>query len=132
MNTRQIMQLLAVNGGFACGGQKQLLSPHPSFLTDSSLVLSSACVLVPSGTMRQVVQLLQDGTSVCAVARSFAVSPSTVSRAGRRYRETSCCTRAVRNRLHEDGTCSFAFARERQNWQHRHWRPILFTDEMLW
>ncbi|KAJ8332732.1 hypothetical protein SKAU_G00425210 [Synaphobranchus kaupii] len=36
----------------------------------------------------QVVQLLQDGTSIRAVARRFAVSPSTVSRAWRRYQET--------------------------------------------
>ncbi|KAJ8359107.1 hypothetical protein SKAU_G00156320 [Synaphobranchus kaupii] len=35
----------------------------------------------------QVVQLLQDGTSIRAVARRFAVSPSTISRAWRRYRE---------------------------------------------
>ena len=50
----------------------------------------------------QVVQLLQDGTTICAFTWRFAVSPSTVSRACRRYQETSCymsragqgCTRA--------------------------------------
>ncbi|KAI3353798.1 hypothetical protein L3Q82_005022 [Scortum barcoo] len=51
----------------------------------------------PSGNMRwslqptqvaQVVQLIQDGTSMRAVARRFAVSVSVVSRAWRRYQET--------------------------------------------
>lgn len=50
-----------------------------------------------SGSMRrslqptqvaQVVQLIQDGTSMRAVARRFAVSVSVVSRAWRRYQET--------------------------------------------
>ena len=41
----------------------------------------------------QVVQLLQEGTSIRAVARRFTVSPSTVSRAWRRYQETSSYTR---------------------------------------
>ncbi|KAI3355701.1 hypothetical protein L3Q82_004294 [Scortum barcoo] len=36
----------------------------------------------------QVVQLIQDGTSMRAVARRFAVSVSVVSRAWRRYQET--------------------------------------------
>ncbi|KAJ8361323.1 hypothetical protein SKAU_G00178480 [Synaphobranchus kaupii] len=52
----------------------------------------------------------------------------------------------VRNRLHEGGmrarhpvvgpvltaqhrAARLAFAREHQNWQVRHWRPVLFTDE---
>ncbi|KAL0163405.1 hypothetical protein M9458_042801, partial [Cirrhinus mrigala] len=54
--------------------------------------------------------------------------------------------RTVRNRLHEGGTRArrpqvgvvltaqhragcLAFAREHQDWQIRHWRPVLFTDE---
>ncbi|KAK7160638.1 hypothetical protein R3I93_008329 [Phoxinus phoxinus] len=36
----------------------------------------------------QVVQFIQDGTSMRAVARRFAVSVSVVSRAWRRYQET--------------------------------------------
>ncbi|KAL0198179.1 hypothetical protein M9458_006719, partial [Cirrhinus mrigala] len=44
----------------------------------------------------------------------------------------------VRNRLHEGGGVvltaqhhagRLAFAREHQDWQIRHWRPVLFTDE---
>ena len=42
----------------------------------------------------QVVQLLQDGTSIhAAITRMLAVSPSTVSRAWRRYQETGHYTR---------------------------------------
>ncbi|TWW73864.1 Transposable element [Takifugu flavidus] len=41
----------------------------------------------------QVVQLLQDGTSIPAIARRFAVSPSTVSRAWRRFQETGSYSR---------------------------------------
>ncbi len=41
----------------------------------------------------QAVQLLQDGTSIHAIARRFAVSPSTVSRAWRRFQETGSYSR---------------------------------------
>uniref|UniRef100_A0A8L0DTY1 Tc1-like transposase DDE domain-containing protein n=1 Tax=Oncorhynchus mykiss TaxID=8022 RepID=A0A8L0DTY1_ONCMY len=142
----------------------------------------------------QVVQLIQDGTSMRAVARRFAVSVSVVSRAWRRYKETGQYIRrrgggrrrattkqqdrylllllllaqrrtaralqndlqqatnvhvsaqTVRNRLHEGGMRArrpqvgvvltaqhragrLAFAREHQDWQIRHWRLVLFTDE---
>ena len=59
------------------------------FLTDFSLVLHFASARVTTGSMRQrlqptqgaqVAQLLQDGTSIRAMVRRFAVSPSTVSR----------------------------------------------------
>ncbi|KAI3374149.1 hypothetical protein L3Q82_006005 [Scortum barcoo] len=62
----------------------------------SERLLHPRCVK-ESGSMRrslqptqvaQVVQLIQDGTSMRAVARRFAVSVSVVSRAWRRYQET--------------------------------------------
>ena len=71
------------------------LSSYPPWLP--SLLLCSARVLVTTGSMRQnlqpnqvaqVVQLLQDGTSICSVTWRFAVSPSPISRAWRRYQET--------------------------------------------
>ena len=70
--------------------------------TDNCSLLILPSVLVTTGSMRRylqpsrvalVVQLLQDGTSIHAVTRRFAVSPSTVSRTWRRYQETGCYTR---------------------------------------
>ncbi|KAI3363607.1 hypothetical protein L3Q82_001241 [Scortum barcoo] len=64
-------------------------------LISSTIVLNTSTP--QSGSMRrslqptqvaQVVQLIQDGTSMRAVARRFAVSVSVVSRAWRRYQET--------------------------------------------
>ena len=80
----------------------QAFSLSLSFLTVFSLVLHLASALVPTGSMRQylqpsqvalVVQLLQDGTSIRAVSKRFAVSPSAVLRAWRRYQETGHYTR---------------------------------------
>ncbi len=62
-----------------------------------SLVLHLASVSVTSGSMRryldpaevsQAIQLLQVGTSIHAITRRFAVSPSTDSRTWRRFQET--------------------------------------------
>ncbi len=67
-----------------------------------SLILLLARVSVTTGSMRryldpteiaQAVQLLQDGTSIRAIGRRFAVSPSTVSRAWRRFQETGSYSR---------------------------------------
>ncbi|MCI4378174.1 hypothetical protein PGIGA_G00212910 [Pangasianodon gigas] len=59
----------------------------------------------------QAVQLLQDGTSIRAIAR----------RARRPLVGPVLTARHRGARL--------AFAIEHQNWQVRHWRPVLFTDE---
>ncbi len=77
---------LPIGYGFA-GGVHRLL------LTDLSLVLCfrvllTTCIMrhdLQHNQVAQIVQLLQDGTSVCAVVRRFGVSPSTVSRTWRRY-----------------------------------------------
>ncbi len=67
-----------------------------------SLILHLARVSVTTGSMRryldptevaQAVQLLQDGTSTRAIARRFAMSPSTVSRAWRSFQETGSYSR---------------------------------------
>ena len=65
-------------------------------------MLALARVIITTESMRpflnppevaQVVQLLQDGTSMRAVARRFDVSPSTISRAWRRFQETGSYSR---------------------------------------
>ena len=91
--------------GLACGDINNCsLSILPDWFFH--LVLCSASVLGTTGSIRgylqpsqvaQVVQFLQDGTSTYAVARHFAVSPSTVSIAWRRYQETDHYTRRAAN-----------------------------------
>ena len=80
----------------------QTICLSSSFLADFWLVLDFASALTTRGSMRrylqptevaQVVLLIQDGTSMRTVARRFAESPSTVSRAWRRYQETGQYTR---------------------------------------
>ncbi|KAI4883129.1 hypothetical protein NFI96_032713 [Prochilodus magdalenae] len=58
----------------------------------SELVGSMRWTLQPT-QVAQVVQLIQDGTSMRAVARRFAVSVTVVPRAWRRYQETGQYTR---------------------------------------
>ena len=87
--------------GFAGGGHFKFL-PFDLFLTVFPQVLALARVIITTGSMRlflsppevaQIVQLLQDGTSMRAVARRFDVSPSTISRAWRRFQETGSYSR---------------------------------------
>lgn len=70
--------------------------PSSSFLAILSLVLHLVRVCFTTGIMRrymdptevaQAVQLFQDGTSLRAIARRFAVCPSTFLRAWRRFQE---------------------------------------------
>ena len=88
--------------------------------------------LTPRGSMRQclqctevdhVVDLIQDGTSMRAVPRRFAVSQH--HEGGMRAGQPQL--RLVLKAQHRAGW--LAFAREHQNWQICHWRPVLFTDE---
>ena len=81
--------------GSAGGDHRPLLSSYASWLMFWSLLNAGGAFT--SGSMRrslqptqvaQVVQLIQNGTSMRAVARRFAVSVSVVSRAWRRYQET--------------------------------------------
>ncbi len=72
-----------------------------------SLVLHLARVNATTGSMRryldptevaQAVQLLQDGTSICTIARRFVVSHSAVSKVWRRFQESSYSRRAGHGR----------------------------------
>ncbi|CAJ0948561.1 unnamed protein product, partial [Ranitomeya imitator] len=72
-------------------------SQYQCFLADALVTFECWLCFHTRGSMRrtlqptqvaQVVQLIQDGTSMRAVARSFAVSVSVESRGWRRYQET--------------------------------------------
>ncbi len=81
---RQTQDHLQKANGFAVGGYQQVLSRYP----DLSLVLCFVRVLFTTCSMRQylkpnqiaqVIQLIQNGTSIRAITKKFGVSPSTVS-----------------------------------------------------
>ncbi|KAI4899955.1 hypothetical protein NFI96_026550 [Prochilodus magdalenae] len=125
------------------------------------LILQLTWVSNTTSTMvRYLVQLLKDGTSICAIATRFALSPSTVLRVRWRFQETGSYSRragqgyrrfltphqTISNRPHEGGLrarhpvvgpvltaqhrrARLAFATEHQNWQIRHRRLVLSTDE---
>ena len=87
-------------------GHTQLFSPLPSWLILLWLLPNQAA---------QVVQLLQDDTSTCAVTRRFVVSPSTVSRAWRRNQEAALYTRRAGQ------------GRRRASTQEQHRYPLLWA-----
>ncbi len=84
-----------------------------------------ARVNVTTGSMRQyldptevtqAVQLLQDGPSICAIVRRLAVSPSTVSRAWRRFQETGSYSRRAGQVLNPSaGPVSAPLCKEEQD-----------------
>ncbi len=81
-------QLLKRNDFASGGGWQQTIALSLCFLTDLSLAMRQ--YLQPNQVV-QIVQLLQDGTFMCA--SSSGVSPSTVSKAWRRYQEMGHYTR---------------------------------------
>ncbi|KAI4886444.1 hypothetical protein NFI96_021224 [Prochilodus magdalenae] len=64
-------------------------------LTWVSVTTSTMMLYLDSTEVAQVVQLLKDGTSICAIATRFAVSPSTVLRVWWRFQETGSYSRRV-------------------------------------
>ncbi|KAI4886940.1 hypothetical protein NFI96_030455 [Prochilodus magdalenae] len=122
-------------------------------LTWVSVTTSTMVRYLDPTEVAQVVQLLKDGTSICAIATRFAVSPSTVLR---EEQDEHCQSptavnvpdQTIRNMPHEDGLrarhpvvgpvltgqhrrARLAFATEHRNWQIRHRRLVLFTDESI-
>ena len=67
---------------------------------------------------------------ICCVSQDCLKSREEIPGDQLLHEERQCC-QTVRNRLHEDGTCAFAFAREHQNWQYHHWPRSLHRREQF-
>ncbi|KAI4899598.1 hypothetical protein NFI96_016503, partial [Prochilodus magdalenae] len=70
-----------------------LFDKHILQLTWVSVTTSTMVRYLEPTEVAQVVQLLKDGTSICAIATRFAVSPSTVLEVRWRFQETGSYSR---------------------------------------